>query len=49
MNKYDDDDAPPSRRVYRCFDGFCGADDCTRCRPWASPDTEENDDADDDE
>jgi hypothetical protein len=21
------------KRPYRCSDGFCGADDCARCRP----------------
>lgn len=33
-----------ARRRYRCSDGFCGAMDCTRCRPfnWRRDEPEEN-------
>ena len=33
------------RRGFRCADGYCGADDCDRCRPgwqWNSKEDEED-------
>ena len=34
------------RRHFRCSDGYCGADDCDRCRPgwWHNYENEENND-----
>lgn len=29
-----DDEREPRPRYIKCADGFCGADDCPRCRPW---------------
>lgn len=47
MSEYDDEliaearaDAAEERRrerMNRCSDGFCGADDCPRCRPESNP------------
>lgn len=31
-NDYYDEDIPRTR-YYSCSDGFCGAEDCKRCRP----------------
>ena len=31
--------------IYRCKDGFCGADDCSRCHPeWVTNNESEEDD-----
>ena len=32
------------KKQYRCSDGFCGADDCTRCHPeWQGYEPEDDD------
>ena len=31
------------RGTTRCSDGMCGADDCSRCRPWILAANEEDD------
>jgi hypothetical protein len=38
------DERERARKPYRCSDGFCGADDCQRCRPvtyWMGDEEEE--------
>ena len=32
--------------IYRCKDGFCGADDCSRCHPEWVPNNESEEDDD---